>query len=177
MIHVKTPYALDKNLGKAYNIAFNGIGDDDWVCLIDHDVLFLSPNSIRIMYKYIGKYPDAMFTCMTNRIHSLAVDQLYFDKPSENDSIRYWQDLAEAQEKTVMPDVTEINHEISGFLMLVSKRMWDKIKFWESGKALGVDNDFSLRVLADGKKILRMNRILVWHSYRLDDIKNKKHLL
>jgi GT2 family glycosyltransferase len=177
MIHVKTPFALDKNLGNAYNIAFEDLLNDEWVCLIDHDVLFLTPNSIRIMYDYIAKYPDAMFTCLTNRIHPLAVDQLYFDKPSDNDSIRFWQNIAESQEINCKEEVTEINHEISGFLMLVSKRMWNEIKFLDSGKCLGVDNDFSSRVLARGKKILRMNKIVVWHSYRLDDIKNKKHLL
>lgn len=178
MIHIKTPFALDKNLGAVYNKAFECVADEDWVCLIDYDVMFLTPNSIRIMYDYVSKYPEAgMFTCLTNRIHPLAKDQLYGDVPSEIDSVRYWQNIAELAEIQTFEDITVINHEISGFLMLVSKKVWNNIKFLESGKCLGVDNDFSLNVLAAGKKIYRMNRLVVWHSYRLDDIKNKKHLL
>lgn len=177
MIHIKTPFALDKNLGKVYNLAFEGIAEEDWVCLIDQDVMFLTPNSVRIMYDYIQEYPDAgLFTCLTNRIHPLAIDQLYFDKPSDNTDVKFWKHLAEVQEST-KSGVTAINHEISGFLMLISKKVWSEIKFWESGKCLAVDNDFSLKVLAKGKKIYRMDRIIVWHSYRLNEITNKKHLL
>jgi GT2 family glycosyltransferase len=179
MIHVKTPFALDKNLGRAYNLAFKDVPENDWVCLIDHDVLFLTPNSIRIMYEYIKEFPDAgLFTCLTNRIHPLASDQLVHDGPSENTDIRFWVEEAALLE-SIIPDhkVKEIDHEISGFLMLISKKVWNKIKFSETGKALGVDNDFSQRVLLSGRKILRMDKLLVWHTYRLNDIKNKKHLL
>lgn len=179
MINIKTPFSLEKNLGRAYNEAFVGVPDEDWVCLIDHDVMFLTPNSIPLMYEAIRNYPDAgIFTCLTNRIHHLAVDQLYFDKPSENTDVKFWQRQAEVLEFSEKGEiVTEIKHEISGFLMLISKKTWKEIKFFESGKCLGVDNDFSLHVLAAGKKIYRMNRLLVWHSYRLNDIKNKSHLL
>lgn len=177
MIHIKTPYYLDKNLGAAYNAAFKDVPEKDWVCLIDHDVMFLTPNSIRIMYEYVEKFPDAgMFTCLTNRIHPLAVDQLYFDAPSENLHIGFWTKTARSQEERTETKVTEINHAISGFLMLVSKKVWNKIKFNEQGKCLGVDTDFSLRLIADGFKIYRMDKIIVWHTYRLDDIRNKSHL-
>lgn len=178
MIHIKTPYYLDKNLGAAYNAAFKDVPEKDWVCLIDHDVMFLTPNSIRIMYEYVEKFPDAgMFTCLTNRIHPLAVDQLYFDAPSENMQIDFWVKIARSQEERNETKVTEINHAISGFLMLVSKKVWNKIKFTETKKALGVDNDFSERLLLSGKKILRMDRILVWHTYRCENIRDKSHLL
>lgn len=178
MIHIKTPFALDKNLGRAYNQAFEGVPDDDWVCLIDYDVMFLTPNSIPLMHEAISRYPDAgIFTCSTNRIHNLAVDQLYFDKPSENTDIKFWQRQAEVLEFSKGEIVMEITHEISGFLMLISKKTWNQVKFWEAGKCLGIDNDYSMRIIAMGKKIYRMNRLLVWHSYRLNDIKDKSHLL
>lgn len=177
MIHVVTPFRVDKNLGKAYNDAFERCPDDDWLCLIDYDVMFLQSNTIALMHDYIFKYPDAgMFVCRANRIHPLAKDQLWFDSPSGEDSIAYWQGIAKycSDNET---GVKEITHEISGFLMLISKKVWNELKFNETGKCLGVDNDFSLRVLAAGKKILRMNNVLVWHSYRLNDIKDKSHLL
>jgi GT2 family glycosyltransferase len=177
MIHIRTPFSTEKNLGKAYNAAFWGVPDDDWVCLIDYDVMFLTPRSILIMYESIKEYPEAgIFTCLTNRIHHLAVDQLIFDKPSENTDIKFWQHQAEALESSNTEFVTEITHEISGFLMLISKRTWNEIKFWESGKCLGVDNDYSMRVLGSGRKIYRLNKLLVWHSYRLNNIRDKSHL-
>lgn len=177
MIHIKTPFALDKNLGKVYNLAFKDVPDEDWVCLIDRDVHFLTPTSIPLMYDYVRRYPETgIFTCLTNRIHPLAEDQLYLTTPSDNDSVRHWEDIAEAQEEYSDLTFTEINHVISGFLMLISKKTWNQIKFIEDGQCLGVDNWYSHQILKAGKKILRMDRLVVWHSYRLKDIKDKSHL-
>jgi GT2 family glycosyltransferase len=62
--------------------------------------------------------------------------------------------------------------------MLVSKKTWNEIKFSESGKCLGVDNDFSANVLERGKKIYRMDSLYVFHAYRLKNgIKDKTHLV
>lgn len=177
MIYVKTPYSFDKNLGREYNKAFDGLNSDDWVCLIDYDVMFLTPDAIRIMQEYVITYPDTgIFTCFTNRIHPLAVDQLLNREVSENDSIKFHQALAYEQKKYI-PKVTEISHEISGFLMLISKKTHDLIKFREDLQYLGVDNHYSWDVLAASKRILRMDGLYVFHSYRLNDIKDKSHLL
>jgi len=177
MIHVKTPYALDKNLGRAYNQAFEDIDERDWVCLIDHDVLFLTPDAIGLMYEYVRSFPETgIFTCLTNRIHPLAVDQLLDGRVNENTCIKYHQDRAYNQKRFGIK-VTDIKHHISGFLMLISKKTWREIKFSESGRCLGVDNDFSANVLERGKKIYRMDSVYVWHSYRLNNITDKTHLL
>lgn len=176
-IHIKTPFALDKNLGRAYNDAFAREADEDWVCLIDRDVCFLSPNSIPIMYEYVKRWPDTgIFTCYCNRVHELAKDQLFYGYPSPNDSVKEWELLAEEQEEQSLT-VTEINHVISGYLMLVSKKTWNEIKFMEDGNCLGVDNWYSHQILSTGKKIYRMDRLIVWHSYRLKNIRDKLHLL
>src|SRR5690606_26036676 len=177
MIHVKIPFDPEKNLGRAYNRAFEGIAEDDWVCLIDHDVLFLTPDAILLMYEYTRSYPDTgIFTCYTNRVHPLSMDQLLHGRVSENTNIGFHLELAYNQKRFGIT-VTEINHVISGFLMLVSKRTWNEIKFSESGKCLGVDNDFSANVLERGKKIYRMDSVYVWHTYRLKNgITDKTHL-
>lgn len=175
-IHVKTPYAEDKNLGRAYNRAFGDIEERDWVCLIDHDVMFLTPDAIGLMYEYVRSYPETgIFTCYTNRIHPLATAQLLDGKVSENTDIRYHTQIAQNQKRYGVT-VTEIGHVISGFLMLVSKKTWNKVKFPEHGKCLGVDNLFSQAVLNEGKKIYRMDGLYVWHTYRLNDITDKTHL-
>ena len=176
MIHIKTPFRLDKNLSLAYNEAFVGVPDHDWVCLIDRDVLFLTPNSIPIMYEYVKRYPEAgLFTAYTNRVHELASDQLLFGYPSLNDSMEEWEAIAMDQEQKPLT-VTVIDHVISGYLMLVSKKTWNEIKFIGNG-CLGIDNMFSQQILSAKKKIYRMDKLVVWHSYRLKNIKDKSHLL
>lgn len=176
MIHVKTPFDPDKNLGRVYNLAFEDVEERDWVCLIDHDVMFLTPDAIKIMHEYTKSLPDTgIFTCYTNRVHPLAVDQLLDGKVSENTCIKYHSERAYNQKRFGIT-VTEIDHVISGFLMLISKRTWNQIKFSENGKCLGVDNDYSAKVLDAGKKIYRMDSVYVWHTYRINDIKNKSHL-
>lgn len=177
MIHVCTPFNMDKDLGRAYNDAFERCHEDDWLCVIDYDVCFLTPNSIPIMYKYIESYPNTgMFVCRANRIHRLQLCQLAEDTPSENDSIGYWIAQAEEREKLV-PEVSEIAGPVSGFLMLVSKKTWRENKILEGRKCLGVDNQFSMSILQSGKNILCMEGLLVWHSYRLKDITDKTHLI
>lgn len=176
-IHVCTPFDVDKNLAKAYNEAFENCPDDDWLCVIDYDVCFLTPNSIPIMYEYIKSYPDAgMFVCRTNRIHRLQLCQLADDVPSDNDSIGYWMQRAEEAEKW-KGIVSNVTGPVSGFLMLVSKKTWMENKIPENlSKCLGVDNQFSKSVLSSGKRILCMEGLLVWHTYRLRDITDKSHL-
>lgn len=176
MIHVCTPYSLDKNLAKAYNEAFERCPENDWLCLIDYDVCFLTPDAIRIMHEYVEAFPDTgIFTCFTNRIHPLQVEQNYLGAPSDNTDMKYWVNLATEQSKASF-SVYNIEHEISGFLMLISKKTWNKIKFQDNGKCLGVDNQFSQAVIDAGLKILCMNRIIVWHTYRINDITDKSHL-
>lgn len=175
-IKIRIPFRLDKDLGKAYNDEFAGLELDDWLCLIDYDVTFLTPRSIPIMYEYATKYPNTgIFTCFTNRIHPLAVDQLFTGEPSDETNFSLWQMLAIGAESD--RSVTEIKHPISGFLMMIKKRTWMSEKFFEGQGCLGVDNDYSARILQSGRKILRMNGLLVWHSYRLANIKDKSHLL
>jgi GT2 family glycosyltransferase len=176
-IHVKTPYAEDKNLGRAYNKAFEDVEARDWVCLIDHDVMFLTPDAIGLMYEYARSFPETgIFTCYTNRIHPLAADQLLDGRVNENTCIKYHSERAYNQKRFGI-SITQIDHVISGFLMLVSKQTWNRVKFPEHGKCLGVDNLFSQAVMNEGRKIYRMNSLYVWHSYRLmNGITNKEHL-
>lgn len=178
-IHDCIPFSLEKNLGKAYNQAFEST-TSDWLCLRDYDTMFLSPNSIPIMYKYIEKFPDTgIFICRTNRIGGKAVNQLAkgLTKASDNDSIRFWEGQARRMESKGII-CTEVYDVISGYLMLISRKTWEEIKFNENMKCLGVDNQFSEEVLRSGRKIRVMESILVWHTYRLSGgIQNKSHLL
>jgi GT2 family glycosyltransferase len=177
-VHIVKPYSIEKNLGKAYNEAMALIPDGDWACLMDYDTMLLTPDCGYILREYVIKYQFAgMFTSFTNRISPLAKDQLLDGEVSENVCIDYHIDRAYHQKHRLF-QVTPIAHEISGFLMMISKETWKETKFKESGKCLGVDNDYSLRLIEKGKMILRMDGLYVFHAYRLKNgIKDKTHLI
>ena len=177
-VYIRTPFSLDKRLGKAYNEAFAGVPDDDWVCLLDHDAMFLTPDAVTILHAYVHAYPKAgLFTCLTNRIHPLAVDQLLDGEVSDVTDIRHHIRIAEKM-STIGAKITPINHVISGFLMMVSKKTWLRFPFNEELQCLGVDNEFSQRILDAGMRILRMDALYIWHTYRLSKgISNKAHLI
>lgn len=177
-VHILKPYSIEKNLGRAYNEAMRMLPDDDWACLMDYDTMFLTPDCGQILHEYVWKYDfSGMFTCFTNRIHPLAKDQLLDGEVSENFSIEYHTERAYNQKRKLFT-VTPIEHPISGFLMMISKATWNELKFSESGRCLGVDNDYSAKLLMLDKTILRMDGLYVWHSYRLKNgIKDKTHLI
>jgi GT2 family glycosyltransferase len=177
-VHIVKPYSLEKNLGKAYNEAMQLIPDGDWACLMDYDTMFLTPDCGQILHEYINWNPIVgIFTCFTNRIHPLANNQLLDGVVSDNVSIDYHIERAYNQ-KRLLFQATEIKHTISGFLMMISKSTWNECKFSETGKCLGVDNDFSANIIERGKKIMRMDGLYVFHTYRLKNgIKDKAHLI
>jgi GT2 family glycosyltransferase len=178
MIHVCTPYDVGRNLGKAYNSVMRTMGDDDWVVLTDYDILFLLPDTIKHLHEYPLRYPDAaIFTCFANRSHANSKNQLLGGIVSDNTDILYHIEKAKYQTKFLY-EATEIKTHVSGFLMMVSKRTWNEIKFVEDLLCLGVDTVFSKRLLERGKKIYRMDGVYVFHIYRLlNGVKNKEHLL
>lgn len=177
MIHVATPYSTDKNLGAAYNNFIKLIPEEDWICLIDYDVLFLLPQTISHFYKYIELYPECdLFTCYANRSHENSRQQLLAGKISSNADMYYHIDLAKKQESNLYK-ATELKGNISGFLMILSKKLWNEIKFIDNGKSLGVDTDYSNRLAEKDKRVYRMDGVYVWHTYRLiNGVNDKSHL-
>ncbi len=173
MLHILEPYRQDKNLGRAYNDAIRYYEEEDWICLKDYDTLFLLPDTIRQIDQYTHLYPGAgILTCYTNRIANS--EQLTGLSCIENDSIRNHIKRAKSQEMELF-NVTELTKPISGFLMVIKKKTWHSVKFDEG--CLGVDNQYHKKIVAAGLKVLRMNGIYVWHTYRLiGGIKDKTHL-
>ena len=176
MIHYVTPYRKDRNLGKAYNDTFKLIGDDDWLCITDYDVLALLPTTLSLLEDYADNYPEAdMFVCYANRTYP--TNQQIYNQVSDNDSIKHHMDIAAELAKQPM-SVTRVTQNVSGFLMLIPKRIWNEIKFVEDLKCLGVDTMFSRAMHAANKVIYRMNTVYVFHIYRLEKgLQNKDHLL
>jgi GT2 family glycosyltransferase len=180
-IHYPTPYSHEKDLGKAYNKAFSGSGvhEGDWVCIRDMDTMFLTHDTPAVIEQYVLSNQHAgIITCFTNRISLASKEQLWGATLNTNPDISFHLRLAK-QLVQGPKSVTEIQGHISGFFMLISKRVWSKHRFMEgAGKMLGVDTDYCRRIREAGLPILRMNSIYVWHTYRfLTNINDKQHLL
>ncbi len=175
-VHTLTPFSLFKNLGRAYNEAMRMLAPDDWAILKDQDVLLLTPDTIRHIHEYTQRFPEAgLMTCWTNRISN--VEQLYRGKISHDPNIRTHLVIAKHQEEKLY-QVTELVKPISGFIMVLKKSTWDRIKFTENLKCLGVDNDYHKRIRAIGMPVLRMDGIYVFHTYRmLTRTRDKTHLI
>jgi len=179
-IYFKTPYSIDKNLGAAYNQAMRELpNDDDWCAIMDYDTMFLHPFFAKQISDIIHKYPDTgMFTCVTNRTGNIR--QRFAGIISENGDIRHHRRIAEKLYNQSYLHINELNRTISGYLMVIQKKTWNKIKFRErqdSTNILGVDIDFGKSLLAAGKKIILMKGVYIFHYYRLlEGKKSKIHL-
>lgn len=176
-VHICSPYRVDKNLGKAYNETMRMLPDDWWGCLCDYDIQLLTPDAGKILHEYAFRNPNAgMLTCFTNRISTLSTGQLLGGTVSENTDYFHHYRLAEEQKKRLY-STTEINQDISGFLMMVSKKAWLEHPFPETGICLHVDTTYGRTIRSAGKKIIRMDGLYVWHAYRLiNGIFDKRHL-
>lgn len=181
-VHIITPFAQDKNLGKCYNEAMRNIPDGDAACIKDIDVLFLTSDAGNIIHNYANGLLNGdiqqtgIITCYTNRIYPKGIYQLLSGKVSEETDIKTHIRLAEEQKKHLY-EATELHKVVSGFLMIISKKVWNQIKFSELGKCLAVDHDYSKRILDAGKKIYRMDGLYVFHIYRMmQGITNTNHL-
>jgi GT2 family glycosyltransferase len=175
-VHFIIPYSNEKNLGKAYNDAMRLIPDGDHACFLDYDVLMLTPDAAFHIHEYARRYPDALLTSFASRIH-LTSPQLYGGELCENADLRHHLGLAEKMKKNLY-QVTPITKNFSGFLMVLPKSLWYRYPFSEDGQCLGVDTDYWKRLIAGGDKILRMDGIYVWHTYRLlKGVANKNHLM
>ena len=74
-VRIRTPYSIDKNLGKAYNEEMALIPDGDAACFLDGDMMFTIPDYGHVINEYANLYPNAVLTCWTNRTHNLSVGQ------------------------------------------------------------------------------------------------------
>lgn len=176
-IHFIHPFARDKKYGKELNATFQMIPDEDWVCILDWDCMFLTHDQIRTVYKYVEEYPNTgMFCAYSNR--SGSGGQRYPSVGfSHSDTLLAHHNVAKQLLKNPV-QVSKLNESISGYLMLVSKRTWNEIKFSDELEVLHVDRDYAARLISSGKQVLLMQNIYVWHSYRLwGNTKDKSHLL
>lgn len=173
-----TPFAVDKNIGRAYNEFCDHVPDGDWICLRDGDTMFLHPHWGKQIHDVItgaGREYDLM-GCITNRLKSTR--QLYEGKFSEDSDIMNHKKIADDLYRNKYSSVRNAAHEIAGLFMLFPKVTWKKNPFHEN--TIHFDSIFSANVLTAGGKVGLLEGLYLFHYYRFDKpdpTSYKAHLL
>lgn len=173
-----TPFAVDKNIGRAYNEFCEAVPDEDWICLRDGDSMFLHPHWGKQLQDTILKHGQeyALLGCITNRLKSTR--QLYGNAFSDDPDILNHKRIADELYSSKYDSVQNAGHEIAGLLMLFPKATWKQTPFAEN--TIHFDSLFSQAVLRAGGKVGLMEGVYCFHFYRFDkpDPTNyKQHLL
>jgi len=168
---IRIPYAKDKQLGKAYNLAMRTVSD--WVLFMDHDILHLNPHYYDVCLAVIKKvgHEAGWISCMTNRI---ACEAQWCREAPKNDDIMSHMKHAKVLWEKYGPALIEVGNGnmykmalftgFSGFFMLTHKKAWEKVGGFGKG-FLGVDNDYYMALIKAGYKTYVMPGIYVYHIY------------
>lgn len=183
MIWYFTPYSFEKKLFKAWDDYMNLVQNpDDWVCMMDGDVLFLLSDFGHQMQTYIDLYPDTgLFTCYASRTTRKWLKWKGADM--ENPSMVYHRNKAEQLHKAYHGQVIDLGESKAlGYLMLMKKSTWliirDQVAEWTSEKdILGVDTRISKAVQKTGLKTYLMKGMYVLHYYRMKNGAKDKTVL
>lgn len=175
-INFISPFSMDKKYGTELNRCISLLPKEDWVCVMDWDCMLLSHFQVPKMYDYIAQYPEVdLFLARSNRSGSHC--QRYNGRVSEKDGMKGWHLEAENLLKWDNSITLNSDGKISGYLMLFSVKTWENCMFSNDLDILHVDRDFARKILERNGVVAIMNKILVWHSYRLlHGTKNKEHL-
>ena len=179
MIHTYIPYTpkkLGNNLGWAYNNFMELVGDDDWVCFLDHDATFTTRYWYHQLNDIISKNSNVgLYTCLTNRIGNS--QQLVQNIDKENHDIKYHRQIGkhlQNEHYDTILDLNNYNYPLSGVVILISKNTWSEVGGFKDG-FLEVDNDIHRKCLSHNIKVGLMAGVYVYHWYRGDgDISHLK---
>jgi len=190
MIEVHIPYLPGKRLNQAYNY-YMARSSVRWVLFVDHDVyLALNPHWYDCCEKATQEADrrgrPGMITCMTNRIarKTAAARVLLLDNGNyDNDSMEWHHLVARRLWDTYGCSLEPLQvQNLPGFFMLVSVGAWRAVggfqpmpaepgssEQWHRPGApgfLSVDNWFSRRLQAAGRRNYYLPGLYVYHGYR-----------
>lgn len=164
-VHYIQPYSIEKNIGGAINSAISQLNapETDWICLLDHDVMFLRPDSKKQLEEILETTDYDVLGVTTNR---LAMDHQVcngmFDVYDIRDHVR----VANQQHDTHYGDVLPINDILAAFCLCFRVSTWHKLGGFKEN-SLQFDSLFSCAARALKMKLGIMTGIYVFHAYRL----------
>ena len=182
MIWFFTPYSFEKKLFEAWDNYMALVTNiEDWVCMMDGDVLFFHADFGHQLQRYIDHFPDtAIFTCYASR--SGTTRMMRKNNISRDPNLLNHKKRANFFRENFVLQIENLNQFATGHLLMMQKKKWLEIReaVFEKTKnknILGIDKAIGLHLLELGKKIRLMKSIYVLHYYRfLEGAKNKKHI-
>lgn len=168
MIHYRSVWARDKQIGRVYNHEMSLLPNDyDYCCFLDGDAVWTTKYYGNQIEDIIAQYPKVgMFTCMTNRVNN--PNQLYMGRPSKQNDMRVHRKIGTALYNQFKHKVTTCKGLVSGVVMAVRKEVWNHVKFPELEGLAGVDNQYHKDLLAAGYEVVIMQGVYVFHWYDPD---------
>lgn len=169
-IDVIIPFSDNRHLGQAI---FEQVQNcDDWVLILDQDVLMVTPtwykkcqNAIEVMGDNAG-----WITCLTNRIGCRHQKNSHISDEEENMDMHFVE--AKWLQQNFNGEIEEIGEtqfKFSGFFLLTRKKVIMDVyrKFGIAGnKFLGWDNWFFDRIRELNYRTYVMKDLYCYHSYR-----------
>lgn len=179
MVHYIQPYSTAKNIGGAINLAIESLvsSDDDWIVLLDHDVMFLRPDSKSQIEEILETTTFDILGPLTNRLAMpTQLVPFLFDEPNILRHI----EAANAQHRHQYGVVKQTPDNLAAMVLCFRIGTWKFLgRFAEN--TLTFDSTFCSRARRTYLKLGIMAGVYVFHLYRMgfegDPKKNYKHLL
>lgn len=171
-IHYIQPYAIDKNIGKAYNdeiklIRHGLLGRDlseHWVCITDQDTMYLLPETKATIFDTVKyhKHTYSLLTCYTNRLNYGY--QLHNGVRSDETDMQKHIDIARFRHQQYYTRVQPYPHIVAGMFMLFPLALTPYVQFAENTPYF--DEKFTADIRAFGGKVGIMDGVYIFHLYR-----------
>lgn len=177
MIHYLQPYRSDKDLPRAFNEACQHVPESDWICILDHDCLFLLPDQKAQIEEIVASNPDfELAGCMTNRLN---IKEQVVPEAFEDDQISFHIWLAKHKQTSNYGQYKYTDGQIGGLFMLFRKSDFTRVGgFPDLPPQFRYKADVMFSQLFKKKAIL--TGVYLFHLYRWnspDPTKDVKHLL
>lgn len=163
-IFAGTPYATDLNYGRACNEFVSLLPEGSWACLMDHDVMFTTPDWYRILQRVAAAEPGALLGAVTNRC--AAPWQKAREAPTDNHDIVRHRLIGQARRDNyrTLLDVTD-TMGMAGAVLCFSKATWQEVGGFADG-LLCVDHQFLYGVREVGRRAYLVEGLYVYHWRR-----------
>ena len=161
------PYCTRKDIGEALNEFCESVPDDDWICLQDGDMMYLTPDWGKQIEEVIRKHGDSydLFGCMTNRLGGRT--QLVPGMYDERDISKHYEKAVQLA-RDHWAEVEPLRVGVAGMFMLFKKSTWAKHRFTEGTYAgTKFDSQFGKSILRARGKIGLIKGLYVFHLYRI----------
>jgi glycosyltransferase involved in cell wall biosynthesis len=163
------PYSIEKNIGGAINQAIDPSGD--WMVLMDHDILWLRPDSKAQLEHILTRTEYDILGPVTNRLaQRYQLVQGMFDEPDITVHIAKANELHSNNYGAVYstPNV------LAAFCLCFRVSVWEKFPFLEN--SLQFDSHFSISAKRAGYKLGIMPGIYIFHLYRFMSLNPTQHI-